>query len=181
MTNGTGDTPEIIPVYTLVPPDALLIDIAGPLEVLRYANKQQTSVRFDCHYIAPQTSQATSIGLTVSGLEPLPDRLPPNAMLIVSGSIGVGQEEVERDPELITLCRWLGRTVAEDTRLVTICSGALLAGAAGLLEGHACTTPMPNVSTSSGRCRRRRGYSTTGSMSTMATGSPVPAFPPGST
>jgi transcriptional regulator GlxA family with amidase domain len=140
MTNGTGDTPQIIPVYTLVPPDALLIDIAGPLEVLRYANKQQTSVRFDCHYIALQTSQTTSIGLTVSGLEPLPDRLPPNAMLIVSGSIGVGQEEVERDPELIALRRWLGRTVTDDTRLVTICSGALLAGAAGLLEGHACTT-----------------------------------------
>jgi transcriptional regulator GlxA family with amidase domain len=139
-TNGTGDTPEIIPVYTLVPPDALLIDIAGPLEVLRYANKQQTSVRFDCHYIAQQTSQATSIGLTISGLEPLPDRLPPNAMLIVSGSIGVGQEEVERDPELIALRRWLGRTVTDDTRLVTICSGALLAGAAGLLDGHACTT-----------------------------------------
>jgi transcriptional regulator GlxA family with amidase domain len=139
-TNGTGDTLEIIPVYTLVPPDALLIDIAGPLEVLRYANKQQTSVRFDCHYIAQQTSQMTSIGLAVTGLEPLPERLPPNAMLIVSGSLGVGLEEVQHDPELIALRRWLGRTVTEDTRLVTICSGALLAGAAGLLDGHACTT-----------------------------------------
>lgn len=29
---------RIIPFYTLVPPHALLLDIAGPLEVIRYAN-----------------------------------------------------------------------------------------------------------------------------------------------
>lgn len=131
---------DVIPVFILVPPDTLLIDVAGPLEVLRYANQEQDRVRFDYRYISSKPRQQTSIGLMLDGLEPLPDSLPDNAVLMISGSLTVGIEEIARDPELKTLTRWLTRTVRPDTRLVTICSGALLAAAAGLMEGHQCTT-----------------------------------------
>lgn len=131
---------DVIPVFILVPPDALLIDIAGPLEVLRYANQEQDRVRFDYRYISAKTRQHTSIGLVLDGLEPLPDMLPEHAILVISGSLTVGLEEIARDAELKTLTRWLARTAQPDTRLVTICSGALLAAAAGLMEGHQCTT-----------------------------------------
>ncbi|MGL3608237.1 GlxA family transcriptional regulator [Rhizobium sp. G187] len=131
---------EVIPVLILVPPDTLLIDIAGPLEVLRYANQEQDRVRFDYHYISAERRQQTSIGLFLDGLEPLPDRLPGNAVLVISGSLSVGKGEMMRDPQLKTLTRWLAGSVRHDTRLVTICSGALLAAAAGLMEGYECTT-----------------------------------------
>jgi hypothetical protein len=36
-----------IPVFVVVPPRVLLLDIAGPLEVLRRANLEQSVVRFD--------------------------------------------------------------------------------------------------------------------------------------
>ncbi len=131
---------DVIPVFILVPPDTLLIDIAGPLEVLRYANQEQDRVRFDYRYISAQSRQKTSIGLMLDGLEPLPETLPDNAILMISGSLTVGTEEIAREAELKTLTRWLARTVRPDTRLVTICSGALLAAAAGLMEGYQCTT-----------------------------------------
>lgn len=133
-------TPEIVPVYILVPPAALLIDIAGPLEVLRYANSEQSAVCFDYRYISTHARQQTSIGLTLDGLQPLPAQLPANAMLVISGSLAVGEQSLVADGELLGLSGWLRRAVTAETRLVTICSGALLAGAAGLMEGHACTT-----------------------------------------
>lgn len=130
----------MIPVFILVPPDTLLIDIAGPLEVLRYANREQERVRFDYRYISAKPRQQTSIGLVLDGLDPLPETLPEQAILVISGSLTVGIDEIARDAELKELKRWLARTVRPDTRLVTICSGALLAAAAGLMEGYQCTT-----------------------------------------
>lgn len=131
---------DVIPVFILVPPDALLIDIAGPLEVLRYANQEQDRVRFDYRYISVKPRQQTSIGLALDGLEPLPDSLPDDALLIISGSLTVGMAEIARQGELKMLKRWLSATVRADTKLATICSGALLAAAAGLMEGYQCTT-----------------------------------------
>ena len=131
---------DVIPVFILVPPDTLLIDIAGPLEVLRYANGEQDRVRFDYRYISAKPRQQTSIGLVLDGLDPLPETLPEQAILVISGSLTVGIDEIARDAELKELKRWLARAVRPDTRLVTICSGALLAAAAGLMEGYQCTT-----------------------------------------
>ena len=86
---------DVIPVFILVPPDTLLIDIAGPLEVLRYANQEQDRVRFDYRYISAAPRQQTSIGLMLDGLEPLPDSLPDRLKeLIVQFPAGSLQFEV---------------------------------------------------------------------------------------
>ena len=45
-----------IPVYVVVPPRMLLLDMAGPLEVLRVANRDQSEVRFDVRYVGPSAS-----------------------------------------------------------------------------------------------------------------------------
>ena len=39
--------PRRIPVYVVLPPRTLLLDIAGPLEALRRANVVQERVRFE--------------------------------------------------------------------------------------------------------------------------------------
>jgi transcriptional regulator GlxA family with amidase domain len=67
-----SDQVRRIPVFVVVPPRLLLLDIAGPLEVLRQANRVQSSVRFEVRYIGPTSSLRTSIGITVAGIEPLP-------------------------------------------------------------------------------------------------------------
>src|SRR5262245_30935916 len=66
-----------IPVFVVVPPRLLLLDVAGPLEVLRQANRVQSSVRFEVRYIGPTSSLQTSIGITLAAIEPLPQELPP--------------------------------------------------------------------------------------------------------
>ena len=46
--------------------------------------------------------------------------------------------DIEREEAM--LVAWLRTDVRPDIRLVSICSGALLAARAGLLDGHDCTT-----------------------------------------
>ncbi len=62
-----ADIVRIIPVYVVIPPRVLLLDVAGPLEVLRKANLEQHKVRFEVHYIGPAPTALSSIGLPVAG------------------------------------------------------------------------------------------------------------------
>ena len=77
---------HIIPVFVIIPPRVLLLDVAGPMEVLRKANMEQSIVRFDVSYIGPSTAVASSIGLTIAGMAPLPEALPDNALVVISGN-----------------------------------------------------------------------------------------------
>jgi len=71
--------------------------------------------------------------------------LPDGAMVVVSGSVAVtlrppGPHPTERAGDEDLIAAWLRKAVRPDHTLVTICSGALLAARAGLLDGYACTT-----------------------------------------
>jgi transcriptional regulator GlxA family with amidase domain len=134
-----------IPVIVVLPPRMLLLDVAGPVEVLRRANVEQHAVRFVLRYIGPVAEVESSIGLTLAGIEPLPSTLPDGAMVIVPGSItkpaepspGAAAANAAQEAEIV---RWLGHAIRPGMRLVSICSGALLAARAGHLDGHDCTT-----------------------------------------
>ncbi len=143
--SGQADIARIVPVYVVIPPRVLLLDVAGPLEVLRKANLEQNKVQFDVRYIGPAPTAISSIGLPVAGVEPLPEALPDGALVIVSGAadIPLGSEETDRSADAVLekdIVLWLRRAVRPGVRLVTICSGALLAARAGLLDGYSCTT-----------------------------------------
>jgi transcriptional regulator GlxA family with amidase domain len=136
-------------VYVVVPPRLLLLDVAGPLEVLRRANQVQAAVRFEVHYIGPSTSLQTSIGMTLTAIKPLPDRVPEDALIVLAGDVdqvmmsagGVGSEKSKADADdEEAIVSWLQNVVEPRHKLISICSGALMAGRAGLLDGHACTT-----------------------------------------
>lgn len=134
-----------VAVFVVIPPGVLLLDVAGPMEVLRRANLEQQSVRFVVTYVGPNPATESSIGLHLAGISPLPEALPANAMVIIPGSAdralgsGTHGEEADADAEAI-IVQWLAETIRPGMRLVSICSGALLAGRAGLLDGYDCTT-----------------------------------------
>lgn len=144
--------PREIPVVVVVPPRVLLLDVAGPIEVLRKANLEQAAVRFAVRYVGATDAVGSSIGLAVAGLAPLPDRLPDGALLVVSGNAdaplggmnggtGGGTDGAAADAaDEDTIVAWLACTVRPGIRLVCVCSGALLAARAGLLDGYDCTT-----------------------------------------
>jgi transcriptional regulator GlxA family with amidase domain len=138
-----------IPVYVVVPPRLLLLDIAGPLEVLRQANRVQDAVRFEVVYVGPQSTLQTSIGVRLSGIEPLPKELKEGAWVVLAGDVEhVMQIEGKADrgksaadaaaEKAIVL--WLKSVIRTNHRLISICTGALTLAKAGLLDGYACTT-----------------------------------------
>ncbi|WP_224703037.1 GlxA family transcriptional regulator [Devosia aquimaris] len=138
--------PKRIPTFVVVPAHTLLLDVAGPMEVLRKANQFQSAVAFDVTYVSPLPEVTSSIGLTLSGLAPLPDHLPPGALVIVSGdtdavmptgNLGAIEPARAGSDAIVT---WLSQLAGADVQLVCICSGAMLAARAGLLDGRACTT-----------------------------------------
>lgn len=140
MGEGGGKDRKLIPVFVLLPPQTLLLDVAGPAEVLRYANQQQSAVTFDLRYIGAQPSQTTTIGLSLSALEPLPDALPGNAWVLISGSSSTAKLSPTERRERRALSDWLRNTRRDDTTVISICSGALIAAEAGIFDGHQCTT-----------------------------------------
>jgi len=138
-----------IQVYVVIPPRLLLLDVAGPLEVVRRANQVQTEVQFDVHYVGPSSSLQTSIGLILTAIDPLPDTLPRGAFVVLAGDVEQvmmsgrqtrlgGAKADAADEEAIV--EWLRAVIQPGHKLISICSGALLAGRAGLLDGRACTT-----------------------------------------
>jgi transcriptional regulator GlxA family with amidase domain len=134
-----------VPVYVVVPPRVLLLDIAGPVEVLRRANFEQSALRFVVRYVGPARSAMSSIGLSVAGIAPLPKHVPQGALVVVAGSVdaplgaeGINRANDARDEKEIVA--WLRAAIVPGIRLVSICSGALLAARAGLLDGYDCTT-----------------------------------------
>lgn len=133
-----------IPVYVVLPPRTLLLDVAGPLEVLRRAGMEPGTPGFDVVYVAARPMVDSSIGLSLAGLSPLPEVLPDGAMVLVSGNVdqvlgGPGPTEEDAADEK-AIVAWLARVVRPGMTLACICSGALLAARAGLLAGRACTT-----------------------------------------
>lgn len=139
-------TPRHIPVFVVLPAHTLLLDVAGPIEVLRKANQLQSEVAFDVRFVGALPEVTSSIGLRLSGIGALPEHVPDGAMVVLSGDTDavLGAERLE-DMEAYRagsdlVVDWLRTAIRPGMRLVSICSGALLAARAGLLDGKACTT-----------------------------------------
>ncbi|WP_030595194.1 GlxA family transcriptional regulator [Streptomyces fulvoviolaceus] len=76
-------------------------------------------------------------GLTLQGQQSLEQLIGPLDTLIVSGGAGAGHERAASDPRLLGHVRRLAR---ESSRVVSVCTGAGILAAAGLLDGRRATT-----------------------------------------
>ncbi|MVA25690.1 GlxA family transcriptional regulator [Agrobacterium vitis] len=138
--------PRLIDMIVVVPPCALLLDLAGPMEVLRKANLEQQAVQFAVRYVGPSATVTSSIGIELAGIGPLPETVPDGAVIVVPGNASqpLGATDAAHLPEDLAqeaaIVAWLRRVVRPGIKLVAVCSGAMLAARAGLLEGYACTT-----------------------------------------
>lgn len=137
-------TKPAIPVLFLLLPGSLVLDWAGPAEALRIANQclaeSGQAPRFDLRFVGPIEAPRTSVGIAITGVEPLPETLPRNAWVVL-----VGMPGRRFDPKQAGAgdgLRWLrGLTPGhEGLRIVTVCAGSLIAAHAGLLDGRRATT-----------------------------------------
>jgi transcriptional regulator GlxA family with amidase domain len=124
------------PVVFVLLPGTLLIDLAGPADAVRLANRYQRAVRFTSTFVGPSPAVSTSVGVTLADLGPLPATLPANAMIVVCGTVSDMSSPSARH----TVANWLRRVAGPSHRLVFICAGALVAAEAGVLDGRTCTT-----------------------------------------
>ncbi|QNM97993.1 GlxA family transcriptional regulator [Chitinimonas koreensis] len=125
-----------IDVYFVLLPGVLLTDFAGPAEALRIANG--FGGRFALQHVGPEPRPRTSLGLALDGVAPLPAQLPAGAWLVIPGLSstveGLGQAAIRATID------WLRQVWRPDVKLLTICSAALVAASAGLLDDRRCTT-----------------------------------------
>jgi transcriptional regulator GlxA family with amidase domain len=127
-------------IAMLVYPGAQILDISGPLEVFArtarwLSDRRVTEAAYSVDLIAEQAGPVRTSGgidlLVHHGL----DAPPPMDTLLVTG--GVGYAEVCRNPSVL---RWIVSQAACLERVGSICTGALILGSAGLLEGREATT-----------------------------------------
>lgn len=142
----------MIPVFFLLLPDTLLLDLAGPAEAFRLANRhlvaQGRPPSFDLRFVGAQPEQTSSVGLGLRDIQPLPASLPPGCWLVLLGQTTTGLEASlgDRSPAWRASRarlhqQWFGQVPCNAPhRLITVCSGAVLAGDAGLLDNCRCTT-----------------------------------------
>jgi transcriptional regulator GlxA family with amidase domain len=137
--------PRRQPVWVVLPPRCLLLDVAGPAEVLRRANMEQQQLHFEVHYVAARPQLVSSVGLALGRLGALPVTLPHEAAVLISGNVddiafATPTPRAEDDADEQRIVQWLRRCVQPQHELLSICSGTLLAARAGLYDERACTT-----------------------------------------
>jgi transcriptional regulator GlxA family with amidase domain len=127
---------QVLSIHLVVTPGVLLLDYAGPAEALRMA--RDMGAPFELHTCGPRALVHTSLGTQLGGIAPLPERLPEHALVLLSGNHH--EREDYRQAPAQEVVRWLQTATLPDTRLASICSGALLLAMAGHLRARQCTT-----------------------------------------
>ena len=65
-------------------PDVVLLDVAGAAEAFRLAG-QLVPNSFELHFVGPNPSARSAVGLQLNQLQPLPAALPEGAIVVVAG------------------------------------------------------------------------------------------------
>lgn len=125
-----------VDVYFVILPGVLLLDLAGAAEAFRYASQHGGNYRL--HFIGPKAELDSSIGLGFANITALPANIEDNSLLVIAGQTDAA--ELQFKDTCLRTANWLRSVWRNDLRLMTICSGSLLAASAGLLDGRRCTT-----------------------------------------
>jgi transcriptional regulator GlxA family with amidase domain len=114
------------------------LDFAGPYEVFTTAKKEGDSVVTIARTAAPIRG--------FNGLRVVPDHgfddAPALDVLLVPG--GMGTRPLAKDAPTL---EWIERVAADCTWVTSVCTGAILLHAAGLLAGKQCTTHWAYIPT----------------------------------
>ncbi|MCA9130182.1 MAG: DJ-1/PfpI family protein [Planctomycetales bacterium] len=126
--------PELYNVAILIFDDIEILDFCGPYEVFSVANRDAKYQLFNVYTVAKTNFITARGGLTVRRHFGLSDS-PQADLLLVPG--GVGVRALLDDSSVI---EWVARQSAVARHTVSVCTGALLLGRCGLLDGRPVTT-----------------------------------------
>ena len=119
-------------------PDLQLLDVAGPLQVFASANERAAerglALAYNTRVVAPSDPVTATAGLCFSAA-PLPSLAVPVDTLVVAG--GQGVMRAAADDQLVD---WVRERATTARRVTSVCTGAFLLGAAGLLDHRRAVT-----------------------------------------
>jgi transcriptional regulator GlxA family with amidase domain len=127
-------------VGILIFPDVEVLDFCGPFEVfsvtrLNEALRREEPSPFEVVLVAEQAGTVKTTG----GMKVTPDHTldtcPPLDILVVPGGWGTRAEI--KNPRLLD---WIKARAAQVETLTSVCTGSMLLGQAGLLDGRHATT-----------------------------------------
>lgn len=112
-------------------PGFTALDAVGPYEVLRLM--PEADVRFVSRYTGPVLADSGALSLLATSS--FADIDEPDIVLVPGSSIAT--TDAMKDPELQ---KWLTKVHQTTTWTTSVCTGALILGAAGILQGLPATT-----------------------------------------
>jgi transcriptional regulator GlxA family with amidase domain len=122
-------------VAILIFPDVEVLDFGGPFEVFSVTGRDRDPKPFRVRLVAEQPGPVLARnGLSVNPDHTLAD-CPPADLLLVPG--GMGTRPLMHNA---TVVDWVRSRAAESELVLSVCTGALILGKAGLLDGLAATT-----------------------------------------
>lgn len=135
--------PRAQDVLFLLLRDFMLLDLARLMDAFRCANAELPG-SYRLRFAAPSHSVPVTGGLSVSGCESLPEKLPPETILVVPSISGDGCRCDPGDPAVRRAIDWL-HSAGRERPLVCVSSGVVLAAHAGLLSHRDCTTDIEHL------------------------------------
>lgn len=115
--------------------DAEVLDFCGPFEVFSVASRLTDPLAFNVFTVAEKTDAVIARnGLSVNPTYSLDDAPSPD-ILLIPGGIGT-RKQVSNEP----LVDWIRQRAGNAELVLSVCTGALLLGRAGLLDRLEATT-----------------------------------------
>jgi transcriptional regulator GlxA family with amidase domain len=112
-----------------------VLDFAGPFEVFAVTGRRRKLEPFDVYTVAERLAPVSARnGLSLNPRHAFADCPPPDILLIPGG---YGTRREMKNPMML---EWLARTAPGCELILSVCTGALVLGAAGLLDGREATT-----------------------------------------
>jgi transcriptional regulator GlxA family with amidase domain len=110
------------------------LDVLGPVEVFDHASREVPGV-YRVELVGPSDGMVTTSSGVRLGVAPVPEPPPRFDTLVVAG--GEGPRAAVEDPVTVD---WVARASGRARRTASVCTGAYLLAAAGLLDGRRATT-----------------------------------------
>ncbi|MFG0380529.1 GlxA family transcriptional regulator [Pseudomonas sp. zbq_18] len=133
-------------IACLIYPDVMSLDVTGPLQVFASANvecqRQGLPSAYQLRVLAEQAGPvATSAGFQLVAEQAWAECAPAELdTLLIPGGLGEAAQCTNQQ-----LLAWLRSAEPQVRRLGSVCSGALILAAAGLLDGRRATTHWADV------------------------------------
>ncbi|WP_415952875.1 isochorismatase family protein [Streptomyces sp. KLOTTS4A1] len=132
-------------VVIAVFPDVDLLDVTGPAEVFALANNETGGrAGYEVALAGPAAGQVrTSAGVRIHADLAFDEVTGPLDTLLVPGAVGMtadGGAVALVDPDIVAWIEWIERIAPRTRRVASVCVGAHLLAAAGLLDGRTATT-----------------------------------------